>query len=81
MIMAASQRNNIKALKNTNWLNLEKIILFFFILIDCENRHYGEGCNITCGHCLNNAYCHHESGACLSGCEPGYHGKLCKSCK
>ena len=45
----------------------------------CENRKFGHGCNITCGHCLNQDYCHQGNGACPSGCKPGYGGDLCKT--
>ena len=51
----------------------------FFIV--CDNRKYGQTCNKSCGHCLNQGFCHHENGACLSGCDPGFHGVLCTSRK
>ena len=45
----------------------------------CENRKFGHGCTVTCGHCLNQDYCLQDSGACPSGCKPGYGGDLCKT--
>ncbi|XP_061170989.1 receptor-type tyrosine-protein phosphatase T-like [Saccostrea echinata] len=38
---------------------------------------YGNNCNQSCGHCLNNAQCYHINGTCLDGCFAGYEGQLC----
>ncbi|XP_062610117.1 scavenger receptor class F member 2-like [Saccostrea cucullata] len=46
-------------------------------LEECLNNFYGEGCNVSCGHCLNGKQCHHINGSCQSKCEPGYSGDKC----
>ena len=62
-------------------------LLFFyclyivFFLVGCSNMTFGQDCNNTCGHCLNNDVCHHVNGTCLRGCNPGYHGDLCAARK
>lgn len=49
-----------------------------FDLIACENGRYGDKCSETCGHCRDITQCLHTNGTCLTGCELGYQGKLCK---
>ena len=51
------------------------------VLVGCSNMTFGQDCNNTCGHCLNNDVCHHVNGTCLRGCNPGYHGDLCATRK
>lgn len=48
-----------------------------FNLIECDKGMYGNGCNGTCGHCLEVNQCSNVNGTCLSGCSAGYQGELC----
>lgn len=41
------------------------------------NRTYGNGCKYDCGYCSNCPQCHHITGMCSDGCEPGYKTDLC----
>lgn len=45
----------------------------------CPEGFYGVACNKTCGNCRDVKTCHHVKGACLSGCDAGYWGLLCKT--
>ncbi|XP_069125801.1 receptor-type tyrosine-protein phosphatase epsilon-like [Argopecten irradians] len=45
---------------------------------ECNNRLYGQRCNKTCGHCST---CDIDSGSCVSPCDAGYEGKLCRKSK
>ncbi|XP_062620887.1 multiple epidermal growth factor-like domains protein 10 [Saccostrea cucullata] len=38
---------------------------------------YGVECRFKCGQCRDGVACHHVSGTCVSGCEPGYTGQAC----
>lgn len=40
---------------------------------------YGVDCIEKCRQCRDIDKCHHINGACLTGCEAGYHGDLCKA--
>lgn len=51
--------------------NKDHFILFFNILV-CTHGMFGDGCKNKCGNCANNTKCHHVTGTCLHGCEPGY---------
>lgn len=53
------------------------LLSHWFLCLACSDGYYGEHCDTRCGHCLNNATCHHISGACTQGCEPGYRGQKC----
>lgn len=46
-------------------------------LIECMVGFYGDKCNSSCGHCLNNTACHHITGVCNQQCEPGYQAPNC----
>ena len=46
--------------------------------LECDPGTFGEHCNESCGHCLNNASCNHVDGMCLTGCAAGYQRNLCK---
>ncbi|KAK3778187.1 hypothetical protein RRG08_007558 [Elysia crispata] len=52
---------------------------FIRLLCGCLNGTYGDGCEIACSdHCAGDQNsCHHVSGACDQGCDPGYRGSLC----
>lgn len=39
----------------------------------CRNRTFGENCSKQCGGCLNGTDCHHVSGQCYHGCDPGWY--------
>ncbi|GFR82636.1 multiple epidermal growth factor-like domains 10, partial [Elysia marginata] len=45
----------------------------------CENGTFGENCTNICSlHCKGSGeVCHHVTGVCLNGCQPGYTGELC----
>lgn len=69
-----------KRQKNPKTLEFWNILRFFFavIFLACHGGRYGQGCNNICGHCINQTVCNHIDGTCLSGCDPGYQGILCK---
>lgn len=45
----------------------------------CPNTSYGAECKSTCGHCRDGVPCHHVTGQCMTGCEPGYTGQNCNN--
>lgn len=45
----------------------------------CPLGLYGVACNNKCGNCRDVSQCHHITGACVSGCDAGYTGDLCKT--
>lgn len=53
--------------------------LFFFAVLECDKGAYGIECNGTCGHCRDIKQCSNVNGSCLTGCDGGYKGDLCKS--
>lgn len=50
-----------------------------YYLKGCTQGWYGRDCTEKCGHCLDENQCFHINGTCVSGCQPGYEGHLCKS--
>ncbi|XP_065925748.1 multiple epidermal growth factor-like domains protein 10 isoform X2 [Magallana gigas] len=46
--------------------------------LECDNGTYGNGCNKTCGHCVNKSLCNHVNGTCFEGCDPRYRGSRCR---
>eukprot|EP00105_Crassostrea_gigas_P039175 XP_019923323.1 PREDICTED: uncharacterized protein LOC109618913 [Crassostrea gigas] len=44
---------------------------------ECDNRKYGDGCQKSCGQCVNKTQCDHVIGTCPQGCEAGYKGQMC----
>lgn len=54
--------------------------VYYFKGKTCENGTYGVGCFEQCGHCTDQA-CSTINGTCLSGCNPGFLGHLCKTRK
>ena len=51
-------------------------------LLDCLPGYYGYKCAKNCsGHCLNNFVCNYIDGTCNEGCQAGYIGKMCDTCK
>lgn len=45
--------------------------------LDCPFGFFGDGCSSQCGHCLHQTTCHHVTGVCEQGCEPGYQAPSC----
>lgn len=48
-----------------------------FSVTECDNRKYGDGCQKSCGQCVNKTQCDHVIGTCPQGCEVGYKGQIC----
>lgn len=44
---------------------------------ECIAGSYGENCNNSCGHCLNETACDHVTGICDVECDPGYQTPYC----
>lgn len=44
---------------------------------ECSSGRFGVDCRQTCEQC-SQGHCHRDSGMCLSGCVPGFHGDFCK---
>lgn len=44
---------------------------------ECSAGYFGENCNSSCGHCLNETACNHINGTCDEECEPGYQAPYC----
>ena len=60
----------------------DAMVLFFLkenfsFFKECNDTHYGQDCNHTCGHCWDHTQCHHVNGSCLGGCEEGFIGDKC----
>lgn len=45
--------------------------------VECSTGFYGQQCKRKCGLCVNQITCHHFTGACVNGCEPGYMSPNC----
>lgn len=52
-----------------------------FSPLECDAGLFGENCSRFCGHCFEIKKCHHVTGICPKGCEPGYRGNDCKESK
>ena len=50
-------------------------------LSECDLGTYGDMCNEKCGNCQDQTKCHHSNGTCLTGCNDGFQGALCKTRK
>lgn len=57
------------------------ICLCFVINIECNRGSYGFECNETCGHCRDVNKCLIGNGSCLTGCDAGFKGDVCKTGK
>lgn len=53
--------------------------LYFIIDLECDRGSYGIECNETCGHCRDVKQCSNANGSCLTGCDAGFKGDLCKT--
>ena len=62
-------------------VNVQSYNIFDYFFTACVVGTYGNNCNNTCGNCLNVNECFHTNGTCLTGCDPGYTGDLCKTRK
>lgn len=59
---------------------IEKLFSFQYFtwyFVECIDSKYGLDCSQSCGHCNKNKQCHHISGMCPYGCDPGYTGSQC----
>ena len=52
-------------------------IKYIYSLLECQRGTYGINCSGLCGHCSDLSECSHIDGSCLTGCDDGYHGRLC----
>ena len=50
-------------------------------LSECDLGTYGDMCNEKCGNCKDQSECHYSNGTCLTGCNDGFQGALCKTRK
>ena len=56
--------------------------MYIFVLQECSSGTYGKDCTKTCSEfCLHNTLCNHIDGACTDGCQNGYIGNMCNTCK
>lgn len=73
------KHNNVttcmKIIKLKTNSNSYKII----IVLACNRGLYGADCSETCGQCRDVNQCFNVNGRCLTGCEDGYVGHLCKT--
>lgn len=70
------------ALFITKWLSsinglIDTFCIISYIMLECSYGYYGERCSNKCGQCLNSTACHHVTGTCVNGCEPGYKAPNC----
>ena len=55
---------------------------YVFLLQECSSGTYGKDCTKNCsGYCLHNKSCNHIDVACADGCQNGYIGNICNTCK
>lgn len=47
----------------------------------CRSGFYGADCLLACGHCFGPDTCYHVNGSCLGGCQAGFTGDKCNTCK
>lgn len=52
-------------------------LIVISIRLECIEGYYGEECGSICGYCLDNTTCHHVTGSCDKGCQPGYQEPNC----
>lgn len=51
---------------------------YIYSLLECQRGTYGVNCSGLCGHCSDLSECSRIDGSCLTGCDNGYHGRLCE---
>lgn len=54
---------------------------FYPCFVACPRGTFGQNCRKTCGNCLQNTTCNHENGTCPNGCNIGFKGQYCSTCK
>ena len=57
---------------------------YIYVLLpqECSSGAYGKDCTKKCsGYCLHNKTCNHIDGNCTDGCQDGYIGNNCNTCK
>ena len=55
---------------------------YVFLLQECSSGTYGKDCIKKCSeYCLDKRSCNHIDGACSDGCQNGYIGDICNTCK
>lgn len=59
----------------------DNVSTLLYKILACDNRTYGTNCSKECGFCFGREQCHHVSGTCLKGCDPGYKAGACKERK
>lgn len=59
--------------------NNKKTFKYILFCAVCRKGSYGINCNETCGQCRDIIQCSHINGTCLTGCESGFRGDLCKT--
>lgn len=59
--------------------NVPVIVVLYCANVTGANGKYGYNCQYDCGFCKN--ICLKSSGNCPNGCENGYEGPLCTTCK
>ena len=56
--------------------------MYVFLRQECSSSTYGKDCTKKCSeYCLHNKSCNHIDGACTDGCQNGYIGNMCNTCK
>ena len=56
--------------------------MYVFLRQECSSDTYGKDCTKKCSeYCLHNKSCNHIDGACTDGCQNGYIGHICNTCK
>ena len=72
---------NLKWNENV-WIEKGKLYISVFFIQECDSGRYGKDCTKTCSkYCLHNKPCNHIDGACTDGCQDGYIGHNCITCK
>lgn len=54
------------------------ILRTYIYFLDCNIGSYGIDCEDSCGLCRDVNQCSHINGTCLTGCDAGYQGTMCK---
>lgn len=50
---------------------------FLSYFAECNEGKFGQNCNHSCGHCLDNDQCNYINGTCPNGCDNGFQGGQC----
>lgn len=53
--------------------------LLLWIIEECDKGSFSIGCYETCGYCRDIKQCSNINGSCLTGCDAGFKGDLCKT--